>query len=383
MITAGLAFGAVLAAILTTGAILDITASAGNQSPIAGDPATYDVITTAIFDGGVPYIDVTVEHLPGALVPMLLIEALSRMTSLDFEGLWALTMGLVFLVTVIMVDRVPIGSHPGLLFLGLSLPLLPLILFRNEPWLMAWVVASLLFAFRGSWLGNATATVIASLTKGWPIILLGLPFRLGRRRLAVITGLATFAALVFVTLLPGFQQGRAFEGIHSETVVGSLLLVFRAVTGAEAGIFSSAGAAYAASGQWSVLVNALIGLPFIAVAALRALRSESIHVLVPAMGLGVLGIILASPLFSPQFMYWLVPFLLFLGYVRRWTFVLASLMTLVSIIVWAPTEAGWALLVLTRNIVLLALASAWTMDVLKEWTGGPAGRSPQTSENVA
>jgi hypothetical protein len=355
---------AVILAVMTALLVLDLTAGNGNQSPIAGDPPWYNAIATSILEGSVPYLDVSIEHLPFALVPMLVVEGLSRITAMSFETLWPFAMGAAFIVSVAIADGIPTGTNSGRRYLLLSLPLLPLVLFRVEPWLMVWVVASLVLAFRESWSAHLGATFIGSMIKGWPILLLALPFRLGRRRLAIVGGAATFAALLAVGVLPGFREGRAFEGIHTETIVGNLILIFRAATGADLQLIGVAGAAYTEAGALALMVNALIGLPFVVLSGVVILRRATPVVIVQALGLGVVGVILASPLFSSQFLFWLVPFVLLLAAPRQRLYVLTSLITLMTVILWTPLAPAWSVMVLARNALLLVLAAGWARDLL-------------------
>lgn len=364
-VTVGLALVAVLFAVLAGLMILDLTAANGNQSPIAGDPPWYNAIATAILGGSVPYFDVPIEHLPGALLPMLLVEGISRVTAVSFEALWPFAMGAAFVVTVALADQIPSDFDSGRRFLLLSLPLLPLVLFRVEPWLMVWVVASLALAFREMWPAFAGTTFIASMTKGWPILLFALPFRLGGRRLAAIGATTTVVSLLAIGVLPGFREGRAFEGIHTETIVGNLILIFRAVTGADLQLIGIAGAAYTEAGTIAVLANALIGLPFIVLSAVVILRRESTDELVQALGIGVMGIILASPLFSSQFLFWLVPFVLLISARWRRVYVVASIATLLTVILWVPLAPAWSLIVLVRNLLLIVLTIGWANDLLR------------------
>jgi hypothetical protein len=359
LITIGLALLSVLIAIFATMAILDGTANAGSQSPIAGDPPIYRAIASEILDGEIPYFDIKVEHLPGALVPMVAIAGISRLTGISFTTIWPFAMGAVFVVSVWIAGGLSSNFRAGRRYLLLSFPLLPLVLFRVEPWLMLWVIASLSFAFRSEWPRSSLSTLIASLTKGWPIILLALPFRSGRRRVAVWTGLVAALLLVFISLLPGFREGRAFEGIHTETVIGSLLLVFRGFSGADPQIIGVAGAAYEAAGAWAVALNLLVGLPFVLLGFRAIFQNDGIEAQTRAIGLVVLGIILGSPLFSAQFVFWLVPFVLFLVLRFRVIYIAASIMTLATIVWWDPTEVAWSALVLGRNGMLLMLAVIW------------------------
>ncbi|MFV1971523.1 MAG: hypothetical protein ACC683_11055 [Acidimicrobiia bacterium] len=364
-ITAGLAVGAVLLAILATLLVLDMTLAAGNQFPIASDPPQYADISASILDGAIPYLDLPVEHLPGSLVPMVAVGFVSRVTGLNFETLWPFVMGLAFVATVAVTDSFPTRGHGGRRFLLLSLPLLPLVLFRVEPWLMLWVAASLSFAFRSAWGSHSAATAVAAVTKGWPLLLFAVPFRLGRRQLAATAGVLTILAIASIAILPGFREGRAFEGIHTETIVGNLVLVYRGAIASDLRLVGTAGAAYVSVGRWAVALNVLIGLPFLAIAMREVLRRDTVIELVRPIGLGVMGIILASPLFSPQFLFWLVPFVLFLMASRQRVFALVAVATLSTIVLWNPAVPGWNLLVLARNTMLVLLAVMWTLDTAR------------------
>jgi hypothetical protein len=226
---------------------------------------------------------------------------------------------------------------------------------------MAWVVASIGLAFKSSWFKSSVTTVIASLIKGWPLILLGLSFRSGHRRVALWAGLVTLAILASVSLLPGFREGRAFEGIHTETFVGSLLLVYRGLRGADTHLIGAAGAWYVAAGTWAAVLNFLVGLPFILIGFRELSKRSDIDAQLIAIGLSVLGIIIGSPLFSAQFVVWLVPFILFLALGHRNLYVLVSLTTLLTVIWWNPAGLPWNMLVLGRNGLLIALAIGWVL----------------------
>jgi hypothetical protein len=367
--TIGLAIASVILAIVATVLILDYTANGVNQSPIAGDPPAYDAIATAILDGEIPYINTTVEHFPGALVPMVLVEGLSEITNVSFATLWPFIMGAIFVLSVGLANGIPAGTGTARRYLLLSLPLLPLVLFRIEPWLMVWVVASISLAARSAWKESSLTTVAASLIKGWPIILLALPYRFGRRRVAVIAGLATVLVLVGVSLLPGFREGRAFEGIHTETITGNLMLVLRGVTGRSPGLIGTAGATYVAAGTWAVILNVLVGLPFILLGFRALTDRRAFGSLTSAIGLVVVGIILSSPLFSSQFLFWLVPFMLFLMVGRQLLYVAASTLTLATVIWWEPAELWWSFLVMGRNVFFIVLAILWAVSVQRDRAG--------------
>ncbi|MDK1019482.1 MAG: hypothetical protein QGD89_08785, partial [Actinomycetota bacterium] len=152
-VTTTLAVGAALLAMVAVLIILEVTAAMGDQSPIAGDPSLYDDIATAVFDGAMPYRDVSIEHLPGSVIPMVGVEAIARVTGSRFELLWPFAMGIVFVISVTIAEKYPTRYSSGRRFIVLSLPLLPLVLFRVEPWLVLWVVAGVGLALRSAWKG--------------------------------------------------------------------------------------------------------------------------------------------------------------------------------------------------------------------------------------
>jgi len=365
----------VLAAQAATIVILGVTEAAGDRSPIGGDPGLYRLIATAIFDGAIPYIEYPLEHLPGSLVPMLGVEGFARLSGATFESLWPTAMGLAFIITVGLANTFPTDFDAGRRLLVYSLPLLPLVLYRVEPWLMLWVVASMMFAFRHSWPAQAFVTAVASLTKGWPLLLFALPFQLSRKRLAIVSAGATITALLAIAAMPGFREGRAFAGIHSETVVGSLTLAARALLGVDAQLIYAAGAAYTAVPGIAVFLNALIGLPFLVFAGVHIFRTSDPTRIMRIIGIGVLGVVLASPLFSAQFVFWLVPFVILIGIHKRLTFLVASLLTLASIIVWDPETVLWGLVVVARNALLIGLGVAWIREILSSAPPVPRDKS--------
>jgi hypothetical protein len=110
------------------------------------------------------------------------------------------------------------------------------------------------------------------------------------------------------------------------------------------------------------------------------LRRATPVVLVQALGLGVVGVILASPLFSSQFLFWLVPFVLLLAAPRQRLYVLASLITFMTVILWTPLAPAWSVMVLARNALLLILAAAWARDLL---ASEPSDAQTTVSEHVA
>lgn len=373
------ALGACIVAVAVSLTIIAFTESHGDQSPIAGDPGIYEGRIDEIFDGGVPYVDSTLEHLPASVVPMVVVSVAAMATDISYTFLWAVAMTVVFVATVWLWSVQSLPFPAGTRFLMLSLPLLPLALYRVEPWVVLLASVSIVLALHKRWIGSAAMTVVATLAKGWPLVLLAYPWRAGRRVAASLAAVVSLGLLGAVSMMPGFRDGRAFTGIHSETIVGNLVLVGRHLTGSANGIDMTAGAAYVDVASVAVLLNLAIGGWFLLRGAIRAMRSYPIEHLVVPLGLATVGIVLASPLLSTQFIIWLVPFVMFLDRPNRWLFVGIGIVSLVSIIWWDPSSAVWAATILVRNVMLVALAVLW-------YRGTPVSETrsaPASSEHVA
>lgn len=339
--------------------IIDFTEAQGDQSPIAGDPGIYEDRMDAIFDGSMPYLDTTLEHLPASVVPMVVVALAARATDVSFTFLWAVAMTVVFVATVWLWSEQSLPFNAGSRFLVLSLPLLPLAVYRVEPWVVFLASVSIALALHERWVGSAVMATIATLAKGWPIALLAYPWRAGRRVVATLGAVVSLGVLAAVAATPGFQDGRAFTGIHSETVVGNLVLVGRHMTSSATGIDMTAGAAYVDVAALAVLLNLAVGGWFLVRGAIPAMGSYPADRLVIPLGLAVLGIVLAGPLLSTQFIIWLVPFVMFLARPNRWLFLGIGFASLASIVWWDPSSAIWAATILARNTMLIALGVLW------------------------
>jgi len=333
------------------------------STPIAGDPTLYGDTASSILAGGVPYLDVTVEHLPVLLVPILAVGLLSLITSTSFAALWPLVTIAVVVATVAFAGRIQLVDGYQRRIAVAMLPMLPLIIYRLEIYVVLLTLVALA-SFASSWYrAGSIWTLLGVLAKGWPIALVAIPFRKKHKGLAIGTLGATAAALGLIVLLPGFQQGRSFSGIHSETVVGDLILVFRNLVGTDLGLIRAAGATYVSAPASAVIVNAAIAIPIIGVAIWAVFHtSRTVH-LVSVVGLGVMGIILLSPLFSTQFVFWLVPFVVVLSGRSRAIYIVAAALSTTTVAFWNPNEAWWAFGVLARNVVFLALALVWIQEL--------------------
>lgn len=131
-------------------------------------------------------------------------------------------------------------------------------------------------------------------------------------------------------------------------------------------LIGAAGAWYVAAGTWAVVLNFLIGLPFILLGFRALSKTSDTADQTIAIGLSVLGIVIASPLFSAQFVFWLVPFVLFLALGHRNLYFVASVATLLTVVWWNPAVLPWNVLVLGRNGLLIVLAVVWALSLREE-----------------
>src|SRR5690606_4273991 len=122
-----------------------------------GDPAIYRERVADILDGGWPYRDVPFEHLPVMLVPMMAAWWMGGSVSQSFYVVsFVILMSLMIVVIGWLIDV--LGERlerprPGTGWLVVTVPLLPMVLFRNDPFVVLLDVAALLsfVVGRNSW----------------------------------------------------------------------------------------------------------------------------------------------------------------------------------------------------------------------------------------
>ncbi|KAA3637353.1 MAG: hypothetical protein DWP92_07965, partial [Armatimonadetes bacterium] len=237
---------------------------------LTADVHAYGAIGSAILDGAVPYSDIPVEHLPGALIPLIGLTGLAHLLRVDMWAVWVPASAVFFVYTALLVDRIASNPQTGYRFVLVSLPLLPLALFRLEPWVVLLATAAIAWFAVDRDGGGVTAATLGILSKGWPVTALLVPWQRGKRLLVAMVLGGTGLVIAVTALLPGFREPRSFTGIHTETVLGSLLLVWRHLTDADLGLSETAGAVYLTAPSWAVFVNGAIGAVVIVVALTAA-----------------------------------------------------------------------------------------------------------------
>lgn len=332
-----------------------------------GDPHVYEAQMELVFSGQRPYFDFRFEHLPVTLVPMALAYAASAATGLAYA--WPLLVVNLAMVFATGVFLVRIGNalgiaHAGQRFSVMAAPMLLIIPFRLDALSALLAVAAVWYAIAGRERWSMAATVGGILAKGWPAVLAATDWWRDERRRARLLVVSTVAVGLVMLALPGFRAGRSFDGVHQETVSGSIVIVARLLMGVDAGIVHWAGAEYVEAGGYAVLVNLAVGA-VIAVSALRVVRGtftwEGGIALTAALTYAVL---LASPLLSAQFVWWPLPFVALVG-ARRGQIALtaAAALSVTLVAVWTPEALWWHSGWLVRNALLVAGAVFAVADV--------------------
>lgn len=354
-------FGAYLLAYFFT--VLDIENVI--RTALVSDIQAYEAIGSEILDGHLPYLDMAVEHLPVSVLAIVGLSWLANLIGVGLELVWVPVMAAVFIVSVTVIDSVDHEEPAGFRYLAVATPLLPLVLFRLEPLvILLTAVAIAAYAARRYATGGVW-TAIGVLAKGWPITLVAYPWKSGRRWIAASVVAVSGIVLMGVGGSAGFREARSFDGIHSETIVGNLVLVWRHLTSTALDSVGAAGAVYVTVPNWALFANMIPGILILIVAiVVVATRGTTFRQLTVTVGLSVLGIMLMSPLFSTQFIFWLVPFVAFATIDIRRLYVVTAFIGLAIVTIFEPHSFIWALEVLAKNVAIVWLAIVWIRTVL-------------------
>lgn len=348
-----------------------------DPSLLIGDIFLYADISDLLVDGFTAYIHLPVVHLPIALVPIAGLSVTATVTTIPIWIVWPVGMSAAFVGSVLLVDTFDPERPAGFMYVALSLPMLPLVLFRLEPWVVLLAIGAIAaFMARKTALG-VFLTIAGALGKGWPIVVAILPWKRSQKGGAIVATLGSFALLALVGTHEGFRSGRQLEGIHTETLMGSIILLGKHLSGEPFDFMLSALALNIAAPGWIVVANAIPGALVAGVALVVARRKLTGPHIVSLIGFGVLAIILLSPLFSTQFVFWLAPFVAGTSATIRRLYVAASVVALASISVFVFTSPMWAIEVFIVNMLFLVLAFEWGRELLDATR--PAGHHHETS----
>ena len=344
---------------------------------LAGDAEAYRARMAELFSGKVPYFEFPFEHLPGMLIPLSAAWLLGGSSGLSGYAFALAGVSLIcLLATSFVLMRIELAvPSEGLTirWLLLTVPLLPFLLFRNDSW-------SVLLAMLGIWLAidgrsgaSKTALGLGVISKLWPAVWAVPQWWSGRKRGAVVLGVMASAGLL-VTASPAVQAIQDPQGLHTETLMGSVFGMVRSIAGSDLGLTNTA-AVYIDAPGWAIVVNLVVGLG-LGAWSLRRLREpftwEGAFLLAGALvGAGLI----ASPFFSTQYVAWIAPLVAIHKKLTRPT-LLISVVSLVLIITWFRLFDGvvwwWSLLV-ARNLLLVGLTVG--LIVARPSSRAPSGRS--------
>jgi hypothetical protein len=233
--------------------------------------------------------------------------------------------------------------------------LLPFLLFRNDAFSILLTVAAISLAMSGRNSMSLIAAVAGILSKIWTAVLSPIYWRRGRRADGVVLlGVAAFG--LAINFSPSVQSIQQVGGLHTETLAGSVVGLFRALRGVDLDI-TGAATAYIDAPGWTLGFNLVIGA-LVGTVALKSLMSDGgWRSAWPFVGAMTVAGVLASPFFSTQYVAWFAPFTAF-G--RRSTFQMlaVSTMSLVLILSWFELFEGsvwWWGLLLARNVLITFL----------------------------
>lgn len=346
--------------VLVLGSVTAVLIAAALPSSILpGDAEPYRLRMAQLFSGKIPYLEFDFEHLPGAIVPMAAAWLLGGSSSLQFYVLALAGVSTIcLLATGTVLQRLESALGAGLAWrwaLGV-LPLLPFVLFRNDPWPVLLTVVAFALGV-GHSKSDSLLVALGAVSKFWPATWSVIDWWRGRRLQALlIAGIGvTMLGLLRTDAVTRIQRP---VGIHTETLAGSLLAVVRSVQGRPLGLQQTS-ALYIEAAPWVTLANALPGLVIAALVLTGLRRPFSWPRAWTTFGLLVGGIVLASPLFSTQYLAWLSPFLATRTTWLRSAFAInvASLGIILAFDAGLRGEIWWFGALVVRNLALLALLS--------------------------
>jgi hypothetical protein len=311
------------------------------------DMKLYFSVSTQLSEGKIPYRDFTVEYPPLALLPLVIPQLVAAGVTLDYRAyslLYLLETFLLLLLiafTLLQVARFwPDLSSPWRL---LAIYLLLVILskdfvFWRYDLFPAWLTLLALLAvlkkqplLAGVWIG------LAIMAKLYPVILVpillvyylaGQQYRASVRVMAG-TGLAVGLVLMPVVFLSGnqvfsFLTYHQLRGLQIESVAGGLVMLGNVTDLSRVSTEFNYGAFHLKANGIAPVLKALPGLFLVALSGLLALcwfrfRREYRHTgavsadsLLRFLLAALLVFISTNKVFSPQYLIWLLPFVLFL-----------------------------------------------------------------------
>lgn len=345
------------------------------------DVHLYQGFADAVFDGRVPYRDFFMEYPPGALAVFLPpAVAGDAHYNAAFKVLMALCgIATIFLVALILAR---LGVSSGRLWAAVLLVALapialgPISLNTYDAWPALLTVATLLLLLAGSPLVALGLLGVAFAAKVYPVVLLPpalvfLWLRAGRdvvlRAIAAFVVAAAAIVVPFLALAPhGLAESfraQAARGLQVESLGGSLLAVADRLGLYDATVVhrTSPAISYELVGSLPDAIAALssvaqiVAVLLVAVLYLRA-RNGS-WLLAVSFAAAIAGFLAFTRFFSPQYLVWLVPFVVFLEPAAWILTAVALALAQVWFFHYSDVFAlgGYVWLVLARDLLVLAV----------------------------
>jgi hypothetical protein len=354
---------------------------------LPGDAIRYHNI--AISDSR-PYRDFDVEYPPVMLAAIEAVDG-GDVRSTTVRLMWS---QLVLDLAIAAVVAWAWGRRAGVAYLVLGLPFLvyPFLYLRLDLLSVFLAVVAVALVRRRRPVAGGAALAVACFAKVWPLVLVPmLVVRRAWRALAACVGVGAAGAATWVARagVDGPVQVLTFrgaEGWEFESTVGALV---RSIGGATPRI---EGGAYRV-GEMADLTRSLLTLALVAAVVLVWFVAARAKPGGPGVydGLAPVAAIVAflvlSPLLSPQFLAWLLPFAAVAAVhgerlVARVTFVAIGLSVALLALLPELIHGGTlALIVLAvRNAVLFALLALVSIRLVRaaEWRRAPARLDPAT-----
>jgi uncharacterized membrane protein len=341
----------------------------------------YQGFADAVFDGRVPYRDFFMEYPPGALAAFLPPAAFgSSHYNTAFKGLMALCGVATLLLVASLLVRLGVSTTrlwaAVLLFALSPLALGPISLNTYDAWPALLTLAALALLLAGRDVAAFALLGAAFAAKVYPVVLVPpaaiFVWRIRGRGLA-LRALAAFAAVAalfvvpFLVLAPhGLAESfraQAARSLQVESLAGSLLAAADRLGLYSATVVHRTGHAisYDLVGSLpetlAVLSSIAQALAVVAVAWLYLRGRDDPRRLAVAFAAATAGFLACTRFFSPQYLVWIVPFVLLLE-PAAWVLAAAALV-LAQLWFFHYSDVfalgGYVWLVLIRDLLVLAL----------------------------
>jgi hypothetical protein len=315
---------------------------------------------------GIPYRDHEVEYAPGELA---IAEMVGRASPAVARALLA---AIAFAADIATFFAVRSGWGPAAArrYLWLGLPLLIFAYRRADLVVVCLTVSALVLARRGRERTGGTMLAGAVLTRIWPLVLA--PVWAIERRVRALWVLAVALAsgvIAWIALggLDAVRQVSSFRGATGWELESTVGVVVWALTDEHR--FESGANRTGQVPPWAGLVMLVLLLVLLGGVWLRASRRTAEPAGAPALA-AVAALLVVSPILSPQYVIWLLPWVAIAGGTdRRWSW-LGS----IPIVLTGAIVTGWYLdlglgagpdrtILFARNCALAAIVAAffvWT-----------------------